>query len=213
MGMYFNTPCVIAQGSVRTVVDGTGAVRQRFDYYPYGTVSRSWSSSSTDSPDKRYRFGGKEVTGYMMGSLIPPTIPFLDYGARLYSPGTAMWMSQDPMLEDYYPIGPYAYCAGNPVNLVDPEGTSIWIYSQEDQTYIQYLNGELYDMNGEKYNGSDGLVWLVCENINKLYELNDSKISDVLSTLEHSELKHTFVFNKRLQRRRLCSRQIWRKAN
>lgn len=42
MGMYFNTQCVIAQGSVRTVVDGTGAVRQRFDYYPYGTVSRSW---------------------------------------------------------------------------------------------------------------------------------------------------------------------------
>ena len=132
-------------GSVRTVVDGTGAVRQRFDYYPYGTVSRSWSSSSTDSPDKRYRFGGKEVTGYMMGSLIPPTIPFLDYGARLYSPGTAMWMSQDPMLEDYYPIGPYAYCAGNPVNLVDPEGRSIWIWYGPDNKKSFFYNGTQED--------------------------------------------------------------------
>ena len=87
-------------GSVRTVIDGESTVRQRFDYYPYGTVSRSWSSSPADSPDKRFRFGGKEVTGSMMGSLIPPTIPYLDFGARLYSPYTATWMSSDPMAEN-----------------------------------------------------------------------------------------------------------------
>lgn len=28
----------------------------------------------------------------------------------------------------YYHISPYAYCAGDPVNLVDPEGKIILIY-------------------------------------------------------------------------------------
>ena len=122
-------------GSVRTVVDGTGSVRQRFDYYPYGTVSRCWSSSPTGSPDKRYRFGGKEVTGFMMSSLIPPTIPYLDFGARLYNPSTVMWMSQDPMAEDYYYQTPYLYCAASPNNVIDPNG----------KDWFQNLNtGELY---------------------------------------------------------------------
>ncbi len=44
--------------------DGSGTVRQRFDYYPYGTVSRVWTgSTATDSPEKRYRFDGKETAG------------------------------------------------------------------------------------------------------------------------------------------------------
>lgn len=117
-------------GSIRVVVDGTGVVRQRFDYYPYGSVSRSWSSSSTDSPDKRYRFGGKEIAGE----------DYLDFGARLYSPGTAMWMSQDPMLEDYYPIGPYAYCAGNPVNVVDPDGKDIVIRGVDGSSVVIFTS-------------------------------------------------------------------------
>lgn len=38
--------------------------------------------------------------------------------------------SQDPMAEKYYGISPYAYCAGNPVNLVDQMGLSP-IYNTE----------------------------------------------------------------------------------
>ena len=41
----------------------------------------------------------------------------------LYS---ARWSTPDPLSEKYYSISPYAYCAGNPVNLVDPEGMDIW---------------------------------------------------------------------------------------
>ena len=114
-------------GSVRVVKDGMGAIRQRFDYYPYGTVSRTWASSvTTDYSEKRYRFGGKEVAGSALMDLTgmgsSPGAPYLDYGARLYSPGTATWLSQDPLSEKYYGIGPNVYCAGNPVNLADPDG-------------------------------------------------------------------------------------------
>ena len=49
----------------------------------------------------------------------------------------------DPLCEKYYSISPYAYCAGNPVNLVDPEGMKIFIKNYE------YRNGSLYKDNGD----------------------------------------------------------------
>ena len=33
-----------------------------------------------------------------------------------------MWLSVDPMCDKYPSISPYAYCAWNPVKLVDPDG-------------------------------------------------------------------------------------------
>ena len=109
-------------GSVRAVKDGAGTIRQRYDYYPYGSVSRSWSSATTDTPDKRYRFSGKEIAGTVSNATSTGADKYLDFGARLYNPRTAIWLSQDPMAEKYYPFSPYLYCAGNPVNVVDPEG-------------------------------------------------------------------------------------------
>ena len=35
---------------------------------------------------------------------------------------TAMWLSVDPMADKYPSISPYAYCAWNPIKLVDPDG-------------------------------------------------------------------------------------------
>ena len=50
----------------------------------------------------------------------------LDFGARIYDPATAIFLQQDPLAEKYYNISPYAYCANNPVNFVDPDGEA-WI--------------------------------------------------------------------------------------
>ena len=36
------------------------------------------------------------------------------------------WLSVDPMADKYPSISPYAYCAWNPVKLVDLEGMDIW---------------------------------------------------------------------------------------
>ena len=141
--------------------DGSGTIRQRFDYYPFGTVSRVYtSSSSTDYSLKRYRFGGKEIAGSALtelgGTGAAPAAPYLDFGARLYSPRTATWLSVDPLAEKYYGIGPLTYCAGNPVNLVDPTGLA-WIprinqstgemegFDWLEDTDIALDNGELPD--------------------------------------------------------------------
>lgn len=47
-----------------------------------------------------------------------------------------MWLSVDPMADKYPSISPYAYCAWNPVKLVDPDGREIDISA-------------LYDKNGK----------------------------------------------------------------
>ena len=48
---------------------------------------------------------------------------FSYYGARYYDPElSALFLSVDPCADKYPGISPYAYCAWNPVKLVDPDG-------------------------------------------------------------------------------------------
>ena len=58
-----------------------------------------------------------------------------------------MWLSVDPMADKYPSISPYAYCAWNPVKLVDPDGRKIRFakgttIAQKKQFYdaVKYLD-------------------------------------------------------------------------
>ncbi len=64
----------------------------------------------------RYTFSGKErdeETGYSY------------FGARYYNSSYSIWLSVDPMSDKYPSLSPYAYCADNPIKLVDPNGREI----------------------------------------------------------------------------------------
>ena len=136
-------------GSVRAVIDGdTGAVVEASDYYPFGKriqvtalvsepvggsqyasepavapVAPANSVASTSSPN-RWHFSGKEDQSFLNAS-----IPFLDFGARMYNPAIARWTAADPLSEKYYGISPYVYCANNPILFTDIAGNS---YSEFD---------------------------------------------------------------------------------
>ena len=47
-----------------------------------------------------------------------------------------MWLSVDPMADKYPSISPYAYCAWNPVKLVDPDGREIDDYFTREGKYL-----------------------------------------------------------------------------
>lgn len=68
-------------------------------------------------------FTGKErdeETGY---GYLPHQVRQAHHGARYMDHELmTMWLSVDPMAEKYPNISPYAYCAWNPVKLVDPDG-------------------------------------------------------------------------------------------
>ena len=51
---------------------------------------------------------------------------YYNFGARYYdSDLSGLFLSVDPMADKYPSISPYAYCAWNPVKLVDPNGDTI----------------------------------------------------------------------------------------
>ena len=105
-------------GSVRAVVDGvSGEVVETNDYYPFG--SRWNTTASLTDQSNRFRYNSKEEQ-FKFGT------PCIDYGARQYDPIIGRWFAQDPLSEKYYGISPYAFCAGNPVKYLDPNGCFIW---------------------------------------------------------------------------------------
>ena len=51
----------------------------------------------------------------------------------------AMWLSVDPLADKYPSISPYAYCAWNPIKLVDPDGAEIWKPEILEDGTVNYL--------------------------------------------------------------------------
>ena len=84
------------------------------------------------------------------------------------------WLSVDPMTDKYPSISPYAYCAWNPVKLVDPNGKEIWIVGDDGNRY-KYSKGRLYTSNGKLYEGDDEFAKKVCKDLSSLKSLGIKK--------------------------------------
>lgn len=138
-------------GSVKAVANGmNGNLYEVNNYEPYGkrTANSSASSYLSNVPSGetlRDRFTGKEDQGPDFSTA------YTDFGARQYSPALRRWLVPDPLSEKYYGISPYAYCAGDPVNLVDKEGDHPIVFGAVSavldfgvQVGVQMLNGETF---------------------------------------------------------------------
>lgn len=130
-------------GNNRVVAKADGTVEQTNHYYPYGGLMADISTGSDLQP---YKYNGKELDR-MHG------LDTYDFGARQYAAAIGRWDRVDPLCEKYYDVSPYAYCGGNPINAIDPDGRSYDWYQDEDETY-QYspdvhsqkdlLKGQIY---------------------------------------------------------------------
>ena len=66
---------------------------------------------------------------------------FSYFGARYYDSDLMTgWLSVDPMADKYPSLSPYAYCAWNPVKLVDPDGED---WYQNELTGAIYYNNKI----------------------------------------------------------------------
>jgi RHS repeat-associated protein len=119
-------------GSNRMVVGSDGSVEQKNQYYPYGGP---WGDVSTNQGFQPFKFNDKELDRVH-------GLDWYDYGARRYDPAIGLFIQMDPLCEQYPHLSPYAYCAGNPVRYVDPDGRRI-IYSgfteEEKDDWVSYL--------------------------------------------------------------------------
>ena len=91
-----------------------------------------------------FAFTGKEKdeeTGY---GYLPHQVRQAHHGARYMDHELmTMWLSVDPMADKYPSISPYAYCAWNPVKLVDLDGmdTTI-IFNLDNGTTYRHVGTE-----------------------------------------------------------------------
>lgn len=146
-------------GSASFLTDETGIETQHLVYLPFGEdwVDMKYNTSQYDTP---YKFNGKEKdqeTGYN------------NYGARYYYDWASIWLSVDPMSDKYPHLSSYAYCANNPVMLIDPDGRE-------------------YDVTGEGANNAVDQLKNKAPNLNLSLEGGKLKADGVPKTNEEKEL-------------------------
>jgi len=94
-------------GSVRELTDGSQAVRARYDYDPYGRMTKVGG-------DRDSAFG---FTGHLWHSATQLNLAYF----RAYDPNLGRWINRDPK-EEGGGLNLYQYVYGNPISWVDPEG-------------------------------------------------------------------------------------------
>ena len=115
-GMYYYIQDYM--GNNRMVVNKNGTKEQVTHYYPYGGVI---GDISTNESVQKYKFEGKELDRTF-------GLDNYDIHARQYFAMAPSWDRIDKKAEDYYPISPYSYCGGDPVNRMDVNGDSIQLF-------------------------------------------------------------------------------------
>ena len=149
-------------GSTRVVAKVTTAGRDdldRKDYYPFG---KEWAQSDMPTSDNRYQFSGKERSNICLENDYSSILPVYDFGARSYYPEGVFFFQQDPLMEKYYSIGQYNYCAGNPVNNIDLLGLDIYRYDDSTGALtLEQKTDDEYDQIGKfKYDKETGTYTL-----------------------------------------------------
>ncbi|MBE6195273.1 MAG: hypothetical protein E7140_06045 [Rikenellaceae bacterium] len=142
-------------GSVRVVTDAEGNKLDTYDYMPYGRELIANTDNTTD-----YRFTGKEKqTAFGESNIYDSFARFQNTYGR--------FMSIDPKAESFYHISPYTYCAGDPVNLVDPDGEIIKVVADGEIHYWREYNG----------------VWGFCSRTDKIYAGTNNFVNAVSGAL------------------------------
>ena len=138
------------QGNIRAVLDEAGNVVESNGYYPYGMP---YADNYTSV--QPYKYGGKELDR-------TNGLDMYDFHARQYDPAFPCFTSIDELCEKYPSISPYAYCMGNPINAIDPDGRrtwriredgSIYDYSDKNKSFDAFI---IVDSKGNTKTDSDG---------------------------------------------------------
>jgi RHS repeat-associated protein len=99
------------QGSTRLLTGSTGKVEGTYTYTPYGAVQEHTGTATTP-------------LGYD-GQYTSTDTGLIYLRARSYDPGTAQFLSVDPLVGQTH--APYNYADDNPLNEADPTGLGNWL--------------------------------------------------------------------------------------
>ena len=100
-------------GSVRQIVDASGAVLDEITYDSFGGILSESNSTHGD----RFKFTGREFS---------PELGIYYYRARWYDPGSGRFISQDPIGFSAGDANLYRYVGNAPGDATDPEGLKVY---------------------------------------------------------------------------------------
>lgn len=145
-----------------TSTEQNGYATQFLAYMPFGeTLAEQQNGTSYYSP---FKFSAKEKdleTGYSY------------FGARYYSPELSVWLSVDPLSDDYPHQSPYAYCSNNPVMRVDPDGRS------DNEYTITTQGGEVKSVQMTGTRGGDQTDYITVVNLDRVPQADGVTTTEV----------------------------------
>ena len=158
--------------------------------WPSSTYSQTSPISTYSGAESLSNFTGKErdaETGYGY------------FGARYMDHELlTMWLSIDPMADKYPGISPYAYCAWNPVKLVDPDGNDWYETNKGDIKWTDY-----HSQAEMKSNGINGrYLGVTVKNGDKYYSLfgkecnSNSRSGKLTQALDNAIINHVRAIRK-----------------
>ena len=136
-----------SHGDITKITNGNGAVVRSYDYDAFGVEK---DESSTDLNPFRY-----------CGEYYDTETGNIYLRARYYDPSIGSFITEDPARDG---VNWYSYCAGNPVNYIDPSGMILKIVGTPQFTndIIGYLteltNYTFREFTGE---GSEGVFVMI----------------------------------------------------
>ena len=130
-------------GNNRNVLSEKGTIEQTTNYYPFGGIIGDLSKAPES---QSYKYNGKEYD-HQHG------LDWYDYGARHYDAALCLFPAIDPLCEKYYNVSPYAYCANNPVNRIDPDGRDWFETEQGNLRWQPNVHSQSDLQEGYKYIG------------------------------------------------------------
>ena len=107
--------------------------------YPYGLPHALISSEVAGAEVNRRKFGGKELMsdhGYNS----------YDFVARHQNPAFPHFTTPDPLAEKFKHLSPHLFCAGDPINNIDPTGMK-WENNKEKENLLMVLDKRLKKLN------------------------------------------------------------------
>ena len=134
-------------GSSSYITDNFGRPSHYYEYLPFGELMTEHNQSkyyidpyptqnmdSYNNPYKFNDFGGKSERALpertARSAEMDKETGMYYYGARYYDPRISIFVSVDPLAEEFPNYGGYVYTMNNPINLVDPTGMAPedWIF-------------------------------------------------------------------------------------
>ena len=159
-------------GSIRQVIDQDGNISSARDYYPYGSILREYNNGQ----EERFMFTEKERD---------KETNFDYFGARYFDNWIGRWTSVDPLADKYPGWSPYNYAACNPLNVIDPNGDSVWVNYGNNQSLLY--------TQGMSYNGGNKQVAQLINTLNIIGSVSNG--NTVLASLISSTGNYNFTFN------------------